>query len=144
MSRPGDESGAALVEFAMIIPVFLLLFYGLITFGVTLAQKQNITNAAADAARAAVGAPDLTTAENTATNRVRQALGTTAAYRISFNLTTDADYDPTIQASGACGTNNCITVRIIYDRPLFPGLSLPGLRTLGPPAIKSTAVVQYS
>ncbi len=37
--RSGDQSGAPLVEFALVFPVFVFILGGLITFGVILAQK---------------------------------------------------------------------------------------------------------
>ena len=53
-----DQTGAAAVEFVLVaIPLFFIL-YGLIAFGMMLALKQSVTNAAAEGARAVVGVID--------------------------------------------------------------------------------------
>ena len=46
--RRGDESGAALVEFALVVGLFVFVLYGLVWFGMMLALKQGVTNAAAE------------------------------------------------------------------------------------------------
>ena len=53
--RDGDR-GAVAVEFALIIPIFLLFVYGSITFGIALSVKQMVSQAAAEGARSSVGA----------------------------------------------------------------------------------------
>ena len=55
LRRERGESGAALVEFALVIGLFMLILYGLISYGMILATKQRVTNAASEAARSAVG-----------------------------------------------------------------------------------------
>lgn len=127
-----DESGAALVEFAFVFVLFVTVLYGLITFGMILAQKQSITNAAADGARAAVGQ---TSPEAAAQLRVRNALGDPAGRYLDT-------YDV---AACAGGTGNCITVTITYDyegHPLVP--EAPGLGLVTPPSLAAKAVVQVS
>ena len=49
-----DQKGAALVEFAIATPLLLLLLCGFIEFGVLLYNKQVITNASREGARAAI------------------------------------------------------------------------------------------
>lgn len=53
---PQSDSGAAGVEFALIVPVFVIIVTGLIQFGAILFLQNNMTNAAREAARSlAVG-----------------------------------------------------------------------------------------
>jgi len=47
-----QQRGAAAVEFALVLPVFLLLFFGLVFFGVTFTLQHNLTHAAQIGARA--------------------------------------------------------------------------------------------
>lgn len=133
--RRGDQSGAALVEFALVVGIFMFVLYGLISFGMILAQKQRITNAAAEAARSAVGEPDSVAAVNAATARVTKLLGvSTGAYTATYNGS----------FSCAAGPANCIEVRIVYHNdthPLVP--PAPGLGLVTPDTFESTAVVQY-
>ena len=53
--RGADERGAAIVEFALVIPLFIFLLLGLIAFGLILALKQSVTQSAEEGARDAVG-----------------------------------------------------------------------------------------
>lgn len=52
-----DERGAALVEFVLILPVFLLLLLGMLTGGIALDRKQNVTSAGRETARYAATLP---------------------------------------------------------------------------------------
>lgn len=128
-ARGKGESGAALVEFALVVGLFVFILYGLISFGMVLATKQQVTNAAADAARAAVGQADDTDAIDAAEARVVAALG---AVGTKYTL------DPPISVA-SCGSNQCITVTIVYNLAPSPGLGL-----VIPPTTTAKSVVQYS
>lgn len=120
------------------IPVFLFVIGGLITFGVILAKKQQVTNAAADGARAAVGAVDPVAA---AKARVEGSLGTPVGSPPNYTET---------YVTAACpapATGQCITVTITYnyeDHPIVPSINVPGLHLGAPDSFSSAAVVQYS
>ena len=129
--RASNESGAAILEFSLVVVLFVSFLYALIAFGVILAKKQEITNAAADGARAAVGQSNPAQA---AEDRVVQALGAPGKYT--------ATYVP-----GPCtgGTGNCITVTIDWNygaNPVVPNPPLFGKVT--PDTLSAKAVVQYS
>jgi Flp pilus assembly protein TadG len=47
------ERGAVLVEFALVVTFLCLVVFGVITFGILLGYRQNLTQAATEAARAA-------------------------------------------------------------------------------------------
>ena len=49
-----NQSGAAAVEFALILPVMLLFIFGIIEFGLFLYDKQVLTNACREGARVGV------------------------------------------------------------------------------------------
>ena len=46
-----SERGQSLVEFALLLPVFLLLVFGILEFGVMMMDQIHLTNAANDGAR---------------------------------------------------------------------------------------------
>src|SRR3954452_22825366 len=56
MKRLHGEDGVELLEFALVIPIFVFVLYGLIAFGMMLSAKQTVTHSDAEGARAAVGA----------------------------------------------------------------------------------------
>lgn len=52
--RTRQQSGQALVEFALILPLFLMVLMGVIVLGIVVFYNQQLTNAAREAARFAV------------------------------------------------------------------------------------------
>ena len=50
--RPGEERGAALVEFALVLPMVLLLLFGMIDFGKAINYWNDETHLSGEAARA--------------------------------------------------------------------------------------------
>jgi len=50
----GDERGAVLVEFAVTLPLLLLVLVGILDFGFVFQQYEVMTNAAREGARMAV------------------------------------------------------------------------------------------
>jgi len=53
-ARVRSQAGAELVEFALVLPILLLVFGGILDFGLLLQRQQVITNAAREGARLAV------------------------------------------------------------------------------------------
>ena len=49
-----NQSGTAIVEFAIIFPITMLLFFGIVEFGLMLFDKAVITNASREGARAGI------------------------------------------------------------------------------------------
>ncbi len=126
------ESGAAAVEFALVVGLFVFILYGLISFGMILATKQRVTNAAAEGARAAVGQTTPADAVTAATARVLAAGLPVGSFTASYTPAT-------------CGLNQCITVTITYDLGAHPVVPpAPGLGLVTPNSVSSTAVVQYA
>lgn len=59
--KQGSEAGQSLVEFALVLPVLLLVLLGIVDFGRVLSTGYMVAHAARDAARyASVGADDST------------------------------------------------------------------------------------
>ena len=56
--RITDQKGVAIVEFALVLPVLVILVFGMIEFGLLLYNQQVITNASREGARAGIVAPD--------------------------------------------------------------------------------------
>jgi Flp pilus assembly protein TadG len=76
-----NECGAAAVEFALIVPLLLLLLFAVIEYGWVLTQQIVLTNAVASGARAAVKARDWGTHNEDPETFAREALK--AAYWVA-------------------------------------------------------------
>lgn len=74
-SKHRSDRGAALVEFALILPVFVMLLLGLITGGFALNEKQQLTHATREGARYAATVPTTQTwASGTWASNVRDLI----------------------------------------------------------------------
>lgn len=52
--RTLNDKGTALIEFALVVPLLLMLLFGIIEFGMMVYNQQVITNASREAARAGI------------------------------------------------------------------------------------------
>jgi Flp pilus assembly protein TadG len=138
-----DERGAALLEFSIVFLLLVTVLYGLIALGMVVGLKQSVTNAAAEGARAAIGA------RQQAGETLPQAQARVAKARVASALNwLGSKYDPNdvtalvAYCEGSSGPQ-CITVTIDYPygaRPLVP--HAPGLKIVTPDHLKTTAKVQ--
>lgn len=98
-----DDSGQALVEFALVLPILLMLVFGVIEFGRAWNASQVLTDAAREGARNMVVANDtMTTAK--VTQNIKRALA-----RASLDTTV-----ATITLNKGATTGQLSTVRISY------------------------------
>jgi Flp pilus assembly protein TadG len=135
-----DEHGAALLEFALVIPLFIYVLYSIIAFGAALSLREDVTHAAAEAARATLGVVNCTQTNLTTC----QAAASTRATNILGWVGSPSDISVTSAAS-SCATSNdpagwCITVTVTYDKSIVP--SEPGLGVFIPTGSSATATVQ--
>lgn len=65
--RKQNDRGAVAAEFALLLPVFLLILFGIIEFGMLMYGREVVTNAAREGARAGIvqGPPKRTSGEIT-------------------------------------------------------------------------------
>ena len=71
--RSRHGAGQAMVEFALVIPVFLLVLSGILDFGFMLFTRMSVINAAREGARVAAITADDTTIDTAVRNRVVSA-----------------------------------------------------------------------
>ena len=130
-----------MVEFALVVGIFVTVIYGLVYFGMAIATKQRVTSAASEAARSAVGAADDAAAKAAAVSRVTTALGAAnGRYTIGPDPT-----GPRVALCTGSGSAKCITVTVTYDwknHPVVP--AAPGLGLVPINRFESSAIVQYS
>jgi Flp pilus assembly protein TadG len=120
--RRRRSRGQALVEFALVIPVFFMVLAGVLDFGFMLYTRMTVINAAREGARAAVTVPDRTAVPNVVQGRVSAM---TSGLNGSVAVTTTC----VPIASGSCswstptsaqaGDGVAVTVNYTY-RTFFP------------------------
>lgn len=129
-------SGSTVVEFAIILPLLLVLIFGIIEYSVLLFNKAVITNAAREAARAGVilKSPKLTEA---------QIKSVANSYVSSSLITFGAASTPVVEVTGATGAfGSTLRVRVDY---VYSGLGLGSLiSSLGSPVtLSATATMAH-
>ena len=78
MSRASDQRGAVAVELALILPILVILIFGIVMFGLFFNRQVSLTGAARDGARVMAITNDVAAAR-TATINAAPGLGLTAA-----------------------------------------------------------------
>ncbi|GAB2450121.1 hypothetical protein GCM10027062_34170 [Nocardioides hungaricus] len=144
-----DERGAAAVEFALVVPLLLLILFGIISYGLMLSLRQGLSQAAAEGARAA--AVTLVDAQKNAA--AVAAIDDALPYGVTCeggSLVRDGNAVGacTVSAPTRCedeGDAECVTVALSYaygENPIVP--SLPGLGLVLPDELGYTAVARVS
>ena len=117
-----SEKGAAAVEFAILLPLLLLVIFGGIEYGLLMYNKQILTNASREAARAGIvsRAPRLSDAQIQAVAR-----NYADAHMVTFDSTTTGIETPVVAYPGgqAFGDDLTVTVSYRYSFLLIPDLS---------------------
>jgi Flp pilus assembly protein TadG len=111
MSR-ASESGAAAVEFAILLPLLLMLVLGTIEFGRAYNAQITLTNAARDGVRVMAVANDPDGAQTAARN---------AAASVSTSI---PNSDVTLSTT-TCSTGNQVTLTIKYNLSTITGIAGP-------------------
>jgi Flp pilus assembly protein TadG len=152
LRRRRDESGAEMVEFALVVVLLIALLYGIISYGLILAAQSTITQAAADGARAGIvqsstascGTPGTPCAISTAEGQAASDVGWLNKGTCGTASTTIT----CVATEAACpsnANNQCLTVKVVYNynsNPLFP--ELPGMGVITPSTISSSNTLQIS
>ncbi len=118
MEQAQSQKGNALVEFALILPVFLALIFGVVTFSLALYNKTVLTMATREGARAgAVYVVNQTATDRT--NRAKLAAEQACLNRIiSFGNDTPNVPTPTISTVGPDSIIN-VTANVTYTGLFF-------------------------
>jgi Flp pilus assembly protein TadG len=145
----GADRGTALVEFAFVGLLFVLLLTGIISFGLILSFKQNLTQAAAEGARAGATAPriEAVTRATTATNNAVDSFDKTCgagglACQIQEH---DCGLPPATPWVNDPAIDDCITVEVVYDYESFPIIpNFPILSAMYPEELSSSSTSELN
>ena len=110
-----SESGASAVEFALLLPVLMMVLFGIIEFGFALYQQAILTNASREGARLGIvqSIPAITTAQIDA--QIDNYLSQTGI--------NPANVSRTIVAGGPTGTPVRVTLTLPYTFLVLPNLT---------------------
>ncbi|HDR8929250.1 TPA: pilus assembly protein [Burkholderia vietnamiensis] len=135
-ARYRRQRGATAVEFAIIFPLFFVICYAIICFGMIFVIQQSLTFAASEGARAALNyAPDLATRTSKAQSAAQTVVGWLNISEPSVTVQAPAcKYDATLY---------CLSVTVSYS-PRAWVTTMPFLGTIVTQPLTSTAVVQIS
>jgi Flp pilus assembly protein TadG len=120
-SKSSSQKGASLVEFALVLPLLMLILWGMIEFGLLLYNKQVITNASREGARAGIVAQAPRVSNGQIVGVVNSYC---ASYLISFggaglNVTTD----PATPVTASFGDPLTVTVTYPYQFLVFQNIA---------------------
>ncbi|MBN8944401.1 MAG: pilus assembly protein [Rhizobiales bacterium] len=127
------QDGASAVEFAIVLPVFLMILFGIITFAGYLSLVQSVQQLAAEAARASVGGLSDTERASLATNTIQTQSSNYPFLQPNRLVLVAAATDP---------TTSTFTVQLQYDASSSFIYSLPSLVPMPSPLIIRSAAIQ--
>jgi Flp pilus assembly protein TadG len=129
-----SERGVAALEFAIVAQVLFLLLYGMLMYGFVFAADHNMTQSAAEGARAAIS--QTSNWETYAVNAAKDHLN-------FMQVKTYANVTAVKAACASDATVQCITVTITYDNSAHPILpSFFGMQYLTPSTITAESTVE--
>ncbi len=133
--RANRRRGQALVEFALVFPIFMLVLSGIMDFGFLLYQRMSVINASREAAHAAIVTENHATITTVAAGA---AIATAAQGGVSINagavtvtcLNTSVNVtSPSTISCGSAVAKDSVLVTVNYTYhsffPLFVGQTLP-------------------
>lgn len=128
-----SKDGNSAVEFALIVPVLLALFGGMVAFGIYLGASHNLKHIASEAARAAIAGVSDQERADLARRRVADALTEGAMFKPGTLLV----------AVGPNPTDTTLfTVTLTFDARSLGFSGFSGLIPLPPDLIRSTVSVR--
>ncbi len=87
------ERGTAMIEFAMVVPIMLMVIFGIVAFGIYFAGLIAVTHAAAEGARASVAGLSTSERQSLAESAAETTFSTYAPFldQSHVNVATEAD-----------------------------------------------------
>lgn len=132
------EAGIATLEFALVLPILLVLVWAAISYGMVFTVNHTLSAAAAEGARAAVGAPTEADAITAAAAAASDQLGALGQHATNAQVAAPAVGDCVAPAD-----TRCITVQVAYpwaSAPVIPEL----FGVLMPDLLEASSTIQLS
>ena len=143
-----NQSGAQLIEFALTLPVFLIIIYLIVCYSIVFLLQQTISFAANEGARAGLSVPlSTTTRTANATARINAILSSLpATYRGALTPTITEGLTPASCGSSLSSTSGfqCLSVVLNYNFSANPGIVIfPPVKPMLPTNLSAKATVLY-
>ncbi len=129
-SDRASERGASAVEFALVVPVFLIFVFGIIEYGTIFLVRNQMTEAVSDAARTAVNYSTTAQALSESLSALQTNLPHDGAGLMSSNCSSSSSGP--VQCSSSLTSNcnapagyKCLQVSVTYDYSADPVVSFP-------------------
>jgi Flp pilus assembly protein TadG len=136
--RRRGERGAAAVEFALVVPLLLVVLFGIVNFGFVFAQQLSLSNGARQAARfAVVDGPTCADIEAEGRNSAA-TIGMTATQVPTPTVSRCSSSTTKPCAGSTVGTN--ITVTMTRTSPWV--VSFPPFNIIPTPTLKGTGIMR--
>ncbi|MDT9593874.1 TadE/TadG family type IV pilus assembly protein [Nocardioides zeae] len=147
-----EQEGAAAVEFALVLPLLLLLVFGIISYGFMLSFRGSLSQAAAEGARAAAVSVNASGREAAARGAVNDAINSYGVTCAGANLTRNGnrvgsctiEVVPCANPGGATTPPQCVRVDLEYDYADNELIPLPIVDAFMPESIGYTASARVS
>ena len=127
------RSGASVVEFALVLPVFILVMLGIIAYGIYFGATHSVAQLAADAARASIAGLSDQERVRIVTEHVQRNAGQYALI--------DAG-SVTVDAGPIAGDVTQFKVAVVYDASRLPIWTLGPILPLPSQTIRRVAVIK--
>jgi Flp pilus assembly protein TadG len=123
MTEPRSERGAVAVEFALVLPILMMILLGIVEFGLSYSAQLTITNAAREGARTMA-------IQNNAGSAVASVIGA-APHLSSIIKPTDVSVTPAL-----CVAGQTVSVQIHYPYKFLTGFFGAGYTMVGTAAMR--------
>lgn len=127
------RDGTSAVEFALVVPIFLTVLFGIITYGAYLGVLHGVQQLTAEAARASIAG--LSDDERLSLAQANIAANVSSYPMLSANRLT-------VQSAATDSTTNTFTVTLRYDASNMFIFNLPNLVPAPNPVVLRSAAIQ--
>lgn len=138
--RMGAEAGQDLVEYALVLPLFLLLVTSVIEFGILFYQYSTVVNAAKEGARAGIVMSSQACNDACVANKID-----TAARKLMVGLQPERlTITPTFYMCNWAGSGShpCVQVKVTYKTTFATKMLIDAVGGKGDVTLESTATMQ--
>jgi Flp pilus assembly protein TadG len=139
-----ESRGAAAVEFAILVPIFIVIVFGIVDFGLMFYSKTVITNAAREGARTASLSGDLAAVTAAVTTAVGSLPGSAPAVSTTCKTATNTACTNWGNSGVSAPSGGTVDVMVAYTYPWLTPIKIfvPGLGNSKALSSNSTMVVE--